>query len=229
MVNDHHVSKAALRLSFSIGDEFNFHSLAGSCTKSAKLDPSLYHFQTDMELCSNLLWAAQVGDLSTLIYLRNLGFNLNCADYDHRNAAHVAAANGQKKALKYLHKNGCEIGEKDRWGHLPLDDAERNSHDDVAQLLRRWMRTKMNSSDACRTPSVSESIGNLHSQSAGSAQKSNRSSAPVAAKMSVQSLCAVTEEEEEEDDDDDDSESQNVSSRMPSKDSCGWSGSANSV
>jgi len=104
-----------------------------------KLDPSLYHFHTDMELCGTLLIAAQEGDLSTLIFLHNLGFNLNYGDYDGRQAAHMAAQYGQVPALRYLRNNGAAIDEKDRWGRLPVDEARDHGHEDVVKLLRRWM------------------------------------------------------------------------------------------
>merc|ERR1719454_938456 len=60
-VNNNGVSLAAMKLCFDCGEEFNFHALAGNCTTSAKLDPSMYHFQTDIELCDSLLWAASNG------------------------------------------------------------------------------------------------------------------------------------------------------------------------
>lgn len=202
-VNSAEVSLAALKLCFDIGDEFNFHALAGTCTKSAKLDPSLYHFQTDIELCDNLLWAASKGDLSTLVYLRNLGFNLNNMDYDLRSAAHLAAAHGQIKALRYLHRYGADVDVKDRWGNMPLDDAERNGHEEVVKLLRKFMsRPFSRNSGRSLSPSVCSTAS---ARSGGKALKSDRSSAPVAAKQklkttSVSHLDAVLEDDDPESD-----------------------------
>jgi len=160
--------------------------------------------------------------------LAESGFNLNYADYDRRSAAHVAAANGKKKALRYLRKNGCEIGEKDRWGDLPVDDAERNGHEDIAKLLRRWMRSSGNASDGFQTPSVSESVISHRQQVSGHANKSDRSSAPVAAKMGSQSIQLLSVSEDDECDDDNDSDdshgctapSTGKTSRNPSRTSC---------
>jgi len=226
-VNEQGVSKAGLKLSFSMGDEFNFHALAGNCTTSAKLDPSLYHLQTDMELCGNLHWAAKKGDISTLVYLRNLGFQLGYTDYDLRSPAHVAAASGRKNCLRYLHKNGVPIDEKDRWGNVPLDDAEKNGHEDIAKLLRKW---SANEGSHCgrSTPSDAES---MHSHASPMARtldhaKSDRSSAPVAAKMTnfTSILAAVDENQDIEEDaesDMSDAPKNRNGSRRPSKDSAG--------
>jgi len=183
-VNNHGISKAALKLSFSLGDVFNFHALSVRGAKSSKLDPSLYHFHTDMELCRTLLGAAQEGDLATLVFLRNLGFNLNYGDYDGRRAAHMAAQYGQSKALRYIHSNGAAIDEKDRWGRLPIDKAMQNGHDDVIELLRKWTNE-----ERARVQFSEDAAGEVGRASAYPSpllsNRVDRSGAPVAAKIGI--------------------------------------------
>jgi glutaminase len=179
--NRSEVSIAAWKMCCDMSDEFNFHALAGNCTKSAKLDPSLYHFQTDIELCNSLLWAASKGDLPTLVYLHNLGFNLNYMDYDQRSAAHLAAAHGQLKALRYLKRHGAEIDVQDRWGNMPIDDAKRNGHEETELMLRRWALSNSRNSSRGPTPSVCESTFSTRSNT--KTYKADRACAPVAARL----------------------------------------------
>ena len=49
--------------------------------------------------------------------------DLECHDYDNRNALHIAAAGGRLLAVSYLLSNSFSPHFKDRWGSTALDDA----------------------------------------------------------------------------------------------------------
>eukprot|EP00746_Dinoflagellata_sp_MGD_P149430 gnl/MRDRNA2_/MRDRNA2_81454_c1_seq5.p1 gnl/MRDRNA2_/MRDRNA2_81454_c1~~gnl/MRDRNA2_/MRDRNA2_81454_c1_seq5.p1 ORF type:complete len:515 (+),score=85.46 gnl/MRDRNA2_/MRDRNA2_81454_c1_seq5:64-1545(+) len=136
-VQENGVSVGGSKFCFDLGNEFNCHVLAGSSISSAKQDPSLYHFHSDMELCNDLMYAAECGDIMALSKLHHLGFRLDSENYDHRSAAHLAAENGQMKALMYLYDKDIELKVKDRWGNYPLDGAIRNGHQKVVSLLNQ--------------------------------------------------------------------------------------------
>ena len=53
-------------------------------------------------------------------------------------ALHLAAAEGQDKAVQYLIAKGADVNFKDRWGATPLQDAVQSGHLQVAeQILSR--------------------------------------------------------------------------------------------
>ena len=59
------------------------------------------------------------------------------ADYDGRTPAHLAAAEGRLRILKYLKKlHDVDLNASDRWNHTPLLDAIRHHHAETAQWLR---------------------------------------------------------------------------------------------
>jgi CRP-like cAMP-binding protein len=53
--------------------------------------------------------------------------DLECHDYDNRNALHIAAAEGRLLAVSYLLSNSFSPHFKDRWGSTALDDALNGS------------------------------------------------------------------------------------------------------
>jgi ankyrin repeat protein len=152
-----------------------------------------------MELCHQLLFAAEHGDMMTLSKLHQLGFSLDFTDYDYRSAAHVAAANGQVKVLKYLSKKGANMQVQDRWGILPMDDAKRKGHFKAAALIQDMVRDDDDDglSDA---GSVLTTSSRLSLNSRGG--KSERAACPVAAKMGFQSSAFDCIDEGEEDESD---------------------------
>ena len=82
--------------------------------------------------------AASAGDLDTLKLILEHGVDPNVGDYDARTPLHLAAAEGQDKAVQYLIAKGADINAKDRWGATSLQDAVQAGHIQVAeQLLSR--------------------------------------------------------------------------------------------
>ena len=59
------------------------------------------------------------------------GVSLNACDYDGRTAVHLAASNGNFRALKWLVSNGAAINVMDRFGNTALDDAIREGHAEI--------------------------------------------------------------------------------------------------
>lgn len=83
-----------------------------------------------------LIWAASLGAVECVRRLVAQGVPLDTADYDHRTAIHLAAAEGHGDVVRYLLAHGVPINPTDRWGHTPLDDAQRHEHTAVAELLQ---------------------------------------------------------------------------------------------
>ena len=82
--------------------------------------------------------AASAGDLDTLKLILDHSVDPNVGDYDARTPLHLAAAEGQDKAVQYLIAKGADVNAKDRWGATPLQDAVQSGHLQVAeQLLSR--------------------------------------------------------------------------------------------
>jgi potassium channel len=84
---------------------------------------------------SRLLFAAARGDLKGLALLHSQNVNFNLADYDGRTALHIAASNGLSETVTYLLSHGANVNAFDRFGGSPRDDAVRQGHQHVGQLL----------------------------------------------------------------------------------------------
>jgi glutaminase len=82
-----------------------------------------------------LIWAASAGDLAAVRRLVAQGVPLDCADYDHRTAMHLAAAEGHREVILYFLAHGANANPTDRWGATPLDEARRHGQDEIAALL----------------------------------------------------------------------------------------------
>jgi ankyrin repeat protein len=75
-----------------------------------------------------------MGDLKKLEAAQKKGANLDSADYDFRTALHLASAIGNMATVKWLLKNGAKVS-VDRFGGLPIHDALRNNHVEIANYL----------------------------------------------------------------------------------------------
>ena len=82
-----------------------------------------------------LIWAASLGDLGAIRRLVAQGVSLESADYDHRTAMHLAAAEGRVEVVRSFIAHGVAVNPRDRWNNTPLDDALRHDQDEVARLL----------------------------------------------------------------------------------------------
>ena len=60
---------------------------------------------------------------------------ISAQDYDNRTALHLAAAEGNLEAVKYLVAHNHPINVRDRWGATPLDEAHREGREDVINFL----------------------------------------------------------------------------------------------
>ncbi len=105
-----------------------------------KILTKLYPFHTYDNLCNknnlllkkdilnnniniyNLLTAASIGDLNTIIILYSQGLDLNSYDYDKRTALHLACSECQLEVVEFLIKKTVVIDCVDRWNNKPIDD-----------------------------------------------------------------------------------------------------------
>ena len=76
------------------------------------------------------------GDLDALKQEDAKGANLACADYDGRTALHLAASEGHADVVAWIIEKGIQLEPRDRWNGTPLDDAGREGHTQIAQMLR---------------------------------------------------------------------------------------------
>ncbi|XP_043118144.1 60 kDa lysophospholipase-like [Puntigrus tetrazona] len=81
--------------------------------------------------------AAKNGDTETLEDIREMGTDLNKANYDGRTPLHIAACEGHLNVVEYLLSKRATIYSKDRFGDTPLRNAIRLRHKDVVELLRK--------------------------------------------------------------------------------------------
>ncbi|KAL1520823.1 hypothetical protein AB1Y20_022385 [Prymnesium parvum] len=86
---------------------------------------------------ASLCDAAATNRVDVLRSLFQAGTEMNLSDYDGRTAVHLAAAEGNLGALRFLlEEAGARDSPMDRWGGTPLDDATRNFHNEVVNYLR---------------------------------------------------------------------------------------------
>ena len=73
----------------------------------------------------NLLIAASIGDLNSILLLESKGIDLNSYDYDKRTALHLACSECHLNVVDYLIKKKVNINNIDRWSNTALDDIKR--------------------------------------------------------------------------------------------------------
>jgi len=84
-----------------------------------------------------LFEAAKEGDSTTMHHLLDSGVSPKQADYDGRTPLHLAAAHGALAVLEILLTHGADPSVRDRWGNLPIQDAERGRHTDCIEALQK--------------------------------------------------------------------------------------------
>jgi len=123
---------------------------------------------TSTAVVTRLLSAASIGDTMAIKAMHAAGCDLECADYDRRTAAHLAAATGHLEVLRYFASNGVNLEMCDRWGGTCLDDAEHEGHTEVARSLRVWLgirvseEAELEGTGDQRAGTMREGEGRLH-------------------------------------------------------------------
>ncbi len=131
-------SLRGIKVAEELVSHFNFHHYDSLKVENAqKQDPRRKKYETKVNAVMSLVFAASAGDLDEMRRLHAVGVDLNESDYDGRTALHLAAAENQTEAVKYLLKNGAHRDPVDRWGATPLDDAKRARHKDIIALLEK--------------------------------------------------------------------------------------------
>ena len=120
-------------------EQFNFHNYDNLVNNGSKKDPRKKKFETKIDNVLALIWAAAQGDLDEVKRLEALGVDLNAADYDGRTAMHLAASEGELEVVRYLVSKKAKISLKDRWGTVPLKDAERGNYEEIVSFFKQRM------------------------------------------------------------------------------------------
>jgi len=118
-------------------DLFNFHRFDNIRHSEKKLDPRRESFEVKGLTIVTLLFAAVAGDVTALQRHYLQGLDLGLCDYDGRTALHLAAAEGHQECVSFLLDTArVEVEAFDRWGHTPLQEAERGQHEEVVKIIR---------------------------------------------------------------------------------------------
>lgn len=90
----------------------------------------------------DLVTQASRGYVKKVQYLLGRGTNVNYADYDKRTALHLASAEGHADTTKVLIEAGADVYFKDRWNVSPLDEAQKNNHINIVNMIVAAERQK---------------------------------------------------------------------------------------
>ena len=94
--------------------------------------------QADRKAIKNcFLEAAAMGDIAELRLCLTKGADVNDCDYDNRSALHLACSEGKLPVVNLLIGMQAQVDVVDRWGNVPLQDAMRQGHRDIVEVLRQ--------------------------------------------------------------------------------------------
>jgi len=120
-----------------LAQTYQLHVYDGVAARGNRIDLRIPMAKWRALQTSQTLWAASSGDVRTLRRLFDDRANLADGDYDLRTPMHLASAEGHIEVVRFLLEQDVDPNTPDRWGGMPLDDAELAGHADVVELLRQ--------------------------------------------------------------------------------------------